>query len=112
MKKNLLFVILFFIISCQKNNVDFKQFEISHTDGWKRSYSFVVFKDRFFEFNENSGERKGGKLNKNDFESLLLELSKLENSNLKSKTENCIDCSKTSINIDRNNKSFKIIQKA
>ena len=111
MKKILIFPILCFITSCKNKTENFQSFEVSYTDGWTKRRSFVAFQDSLYEYQINFGERKGGKLDKVDFKNLELILSDLENNNLKSKTDKCVDCPIISINIERDGGPIRLMQK-
>ena len=99
-------------ISCRNQTEPFESFEISYKDGWTYNYSILVQKDGNFIFAKSFKNTLKGKLTIEDLNKLNYELCQIEKLNLKSDTLNCIDCAQISLKVERNEATYRVIQKS
>lgn len=111
-KKILMFLSLFLILGCAKHKNDFERFEISYSDGWAERFSVVIWNDGILEvklLNENGeNEVRGIKLLGKEFEIIKKQIDKIR---IKDINYECIDCSIVAIEIEKNKKLYKVLQK-
>jgi len=113
MNKNILRLLsLFIVLSCSKEKNDFEKFEITYNSGWAERFSVVIWKDGILEvklLNENEeNEIRGKKLLGKEFEIIKDQINKIKIENI---NYEYVDCGVASIEIERNNKIYKILQK-
>jgi hypothetical protein len=112
MKKYLIVILLSLLtISCKNQTEPFESFEISYTDGWTYNHTILVQKNGDFIFCKSFKNTLKGKLPIEDMNILNYELYKIEKQNIKSDSLDCIDCPKISLKVERNETTYKVIQK-
>ena len=113
MNKNILILVsLFLVMSCSKKENDFERFEISYNSGWAECFSLVIWKDGSLEvklLNESgANEIRGKKLLGKEFEIIKDQIKRIKIEDI---NYECIDCGVAAIEIKRNNKIYKMLQK-
>ena len=113
MNKNILILLsLFLVLSCAKKKNDFERFEITYNSGWAERFSLVIWKDGSLEvklLNERGdNEIRGKKLLGKEFEIIKDQINRIKIEDI---NYECVDCVVASIEIERNNKIYKILQK-
>ena len=113
MKKNILiFLNLFLIVGCAKQKSNFERFEMSYNSGWAERFSVVIWNDGKLEVEllNESGENeiRGKKLLGKEYEMIKNQIDKIEIEDI---NYECIDCGIASIEIEKNKKIYKVLQK-
>ena len=99
-------------MGCSKNKNNFDRFEMTYNSGWAERFSVVIWNDGVLEVKllNKSGENeiRGKKLLGKEFETIKNQIDKIKIENI---NYECIDCGIASIEIEKNKKIYKILQK-